>query len=202
MHKASHKLHHFKPAFRKQLCNRKVLQVFEPEFPRRRPGRKNNDDEETSQSSANEVAEDGPYILLDADHDLAASDSQSPPVTVMTMKATATRHLGLPAAPASAPKKQKAKHGVTMVLDAINALLEESKRARLVKEAGQLTRVEQAIDLVQERRWLSAEGLLALEDVFVAQEKRAGIFLLYSEETQLAWLKRQLPGFDINEQQP
>lgn len=160
-------------------------------------GERSDDDE--SQSSAQNVTEDGSCNLLDADHQSAASDSQSPTANVTTKKTKAARHLESPVS-APSPKKLKAKQGATLVSDAINALLEESKRTRLAKEVDQLTRVEQAMNLVQERRWLSADGLLALEDVFISQEKRAGIFLLYSQETQIAWLKRQLPGYEIDEQ--
>ena len=55
--------------------------------------------------------------------------------------------------------------------------------------------IKRVIRLVEERGWISTYALFELQDVFLKDERKAGIFLVLSTSKQLVWLRRELPGF-------
>ena len=95
-------------------------------------------------------------------------------------------------APAPEPKHQRTTQG-DQIAAAITALIDEFERQRVFEETTAIalppmTNVERAIQVVQESHWLSVDALFALQDVFLADERKAGLFLALSRDTQLAWL--------------
>ena len=138
----------------------------------------------------------------EADVVAAALTQDNVPVAESSSMAAARRHVESPA-PAPEPKRQRTTQG-DRIAAVITALIDESERQCAFEETAvtappAMTNVERAIQLVQERCWLSMDGLFALQDFFLADERKAGLFLVHSRDIQLAWLRRELPDHEIND---